>query len=115
MLKPSRKGDRPWQSRIVAYDNYFSDLGALSSDQAIAHPHMMTTYTPGFIFDPKLVMDHVRNQMRAGQLHMSCCSERDPTFKQWDDVKGQLVTMANFRQDLRICTPDETVMSSRKA
>ena len=71
----------------VAYDNYFSDHGALSSDQAIAHHHMVTAYTPGFIFDPKLVMSHVRNQMRAGLLHMSCCSERDPTFQQWDDVK----------------------------
>ena len=76
---------------------------------------MVTAYTPGFLFGPKLVMDHVRNQMRAGLLHMSCCSERDPTFQQWDDVKGQLEIMATFKQDLRNFTPDETVMCSRKA
>ena len=60
-------------------------------------------------------MGQVRAQMRACLLHMSCCSEKDPPFQQWSDVKGPLEIMSTFRQDLRNFTPDETVMSSRKA
>ena len=69
---------------------------------------MMTCFTPGFVFDQKLVMDHVRNQMRRGQLHMSCCSQRDPTFQQWADVRPQLEIMADYRQELRNYSPDES-------
>ena len=56
----------------AAYKDYFDDHAGLSSDQALGHPHMMTCFTPGFVFDQKLVMDYVSNQMRRGQLHMSC-------------------------------------------
>ena len=53
--------------------------------------------------------------MRVGLLHMSCCSEQDPTFQHWNDVKGPLEVMSTFREDLRNFTLDETIMSSRKA
>ena len=85
-----------------AYDRYFDDHGSLSSAEAVAHPHMVTAYTPGFIFDPKLSMASIRAQMSAGLLHMSCCSERDPNFQQWSDVQEPLKVMSTFRQDLRI-------------
>ena len=29
----------------TAYDHYFNDHGALSSEEAVAHPHMVTAYT----------------------------------------------------------------------
>ena len=98
-----------------AYNRYFDDHGSLSSADMTRHPHMVTAYTPGFIFQPKLSMASIRAQMRAGTLHMSCCSERYPTFQQWSDVQEPLKVMSTFRQDLRSFTPDETIMSSRKA
>ena len=70
-----------------AYNRYFDDHGSLSSAEAVAHPHMDTAYTPGFIFEPNLSMASIRAQMRADLLHMSSYSERDPTFQQWSDVQ----------------------------
>ena len=99
----------------TAYRTYFDDHAGLSSDQALGHPHMMTCFTPGFVFDQKLVINHVRNQMHRGLLHMSCCSQQDPTLQQWADVMPQLEIMADYRQELRNYSPYESVMSNRKA
>ena len=68
-----------------------------------------------FNFEPKLVMENIRRQMRNGTLHLSCCALQDPTFHQLEDVTKHLDVMSVFRQDLWNYTPDEAVTSSRRA
>ena len=84
-----------------AYQTYYIDHGALKSDEAIMHPHMIKAWTAGFNFEPKLVMENIRRQMWDGTLHLLCCALQDPTFHQWEDVTKHLDVMSVFRQDLR--------------
>ena len=69
-----------------SYLTYFKDHGSLKSDDAMTHPHMTQAWTAGFHFEPKLVIENIRHQMRNGTLHLSCCALQDPTFHQWEDV-----------------------------
>ena len=63
-----------------SYLTYFKDHGSLKSDDAMTHPHMTQAWIAGFHFEPKLVIENIRHQMRNGTLHLSCCALQETDF-----------------------------------